>query len=122
MVQEMRISLNNLKQIRERINKAITNATTNGKDMTEAKSALVQADAKIVIAENSFVSFQALASTTIDLASTTPADTAKLQQASKTTREAIQAVRQALGDVIKAIARSLKVKIEASATSTGNVQ
>jgi hypothetical protein len=122
MVHEMRISLNNLKQIRERINKAITNATTNGKDMTEAKAALVQADAKIVIAENTFISFQALASTTIDMASTTPADTAKLQQASKTTRDAIQATRQALGDVVRAIAKALRVKLEDNASSTDRVQ
>lgn len=50
LIKQLNVSLNNLKQIRERISSRIDKATAEGRNMTEAKSLLVTADAKITAA------------------------------------------------------------------------
>ncbi len=124
---ELRTSLTNLTRTREQISERITKAEGAGRNMTNAKAALVIADeklAKATIAINAFASTTFISST-----STTSTSTEiSLDKPRKLGDEAIKAVkiaRDSLKTVVQAIAHSMGLKIgvngkvsAASATST----
>lgn len=111
-------ALNNLKQVRTRINSAITAGTAKGKDMTAAKASLAIADTKIQLAATAIATFdaQASSSTTVNpgdtASSTVRANLANLRSALKNARQALQDARQSLMNVVKDIAKALGVKLQ----------
>lgn len=125
ITKQLNVSLNNLKQIRERISSRIDKAVANGKDMTQAKALLVIADAKIATAElaiNSIVVFDSsssLASASDAASSTTATSTVDLTKPREVASAAIKALKdahKALVDVVRAIAHALGN--DGNATST----
>jgi uncharacterized protein YxeA len=118
---QLQNALNNLKQIRERINSRITKATASGRDMTKAKSLLTIADNKITVAQNTInnlIKSLTATSTATSTASTT-VDLTKPRAFATDAQKAIKSAQKALVDVVVAIAHAMGLKIGNNyATST----
>lgn len=116
VVRETKIALQNLTQIRGRIDSRIGKEEQAGKNMTDPRSLLAIADTKIQIAQdavNAFASFEphasttATASTTVDLISAR----AMLQNA----QSAVKDAQKALAEVVRSL---MKTAGDAMPTST----
>ncbi|MES2215719.1 MAG: hypothetical protein V4481_00270 [Patescibacteria group bacterium] len=123
LVRQLNLALTNLKQIRERVASRITKGEQAGRNMTKAKALLVIADSKISAAQ---VSINTLANLTVTASSTTATTTAtttvnvKLDKPRQLGEGAIKAVkdaREALNEVVKAIAKDMGLHL-GNATST----
>ncbi|HEY9583922.1 MAG TPA: hypothetical protein VJI66_03110 [Candidatus Paceibacterota bacterium] len=120
LVRKLRLTLDNLKNIRDRLSERITTAEANGRNMTEAEAALVVADEKWAKAK---VAVDVLAAFSYPTASSTASTTAEveLERPRKIGDEAIKAVkeaRDALKAVVRAIAHNMGLKIGVTATTT----
>ena len=122
IVNQLNLSVNNLKQIRIRIEARIEKATQAGRDMGKAKSLLVIADNKITLAKQAIDSLKSLEATST--VSTNAASTIiKLEKPRQMGVGAIKAVndaRKALNDVVVAIAHGMGLKLGITATSTNS--
>ncbi len=115
IIKQLNVTLNNLKQIRARISSRIDKAVSEGRDMTKAKSLLVIADAKIVLAEqaiNAVAIFNPTATSTVTASSTTATSTpvidlGKPREVGNTAIKALKQAHTALVAVVVAIARSM---------------
>lgn len=115
LVKQLSISIENLKQIRERIKSRIEKASESGRNMDQAKSALAIADSKITIAINAVESLKEYVpttSTTVATASTTSTsevgiDLGKPRQIGDAAIKAVKEAHAALVSVVKAIAHSM---------------
>lgn len=110
LVKQLNVSLNNLRQIRERIATRIQKASSEGRNMTEAKRLLVIADGKIILAQqavravmdmnpNVTASSTATTSLTIDLG--------KPREIGDVAIKALRQANEALIIVVRAIAHSM---------------
>jgi hypothetical protein len=130
VVRQLNRALENLKQVRERMVARIAKAEQSGRNMTSAKALLVTADAKIAAAQTAIA---AVATYVPPVATTTATSTATTTVASSTNpitnldrprvvaANAIKAVKdakEALNDVVVAIAHSMGFKLGQTATST----
>ena len=131
VVQQLNVSIENLKQIRGRIASRIGKEEQAGKDMTAPKALLVTADAKIAAAElavNAVVAFDPNASMVADAdnavdsgasaSASTTVDLAKPRQALAGAIEAVKEARDALNDVVQSLIKVLGLSPEPSASST----
>ena len=119
MINQVTLSLNNLKQIRTRVEARIEKATQAGRNMSKAKDLLVTADAKILSAEQTINSLKSLGASTSTV-STTATSIIKLERPRQMGADAIKAVnevRKALNTVIIAIAHDMGLKL-GNATTT----
>jgi len=121
LTRQLNVSLNNLKQLSERIASRIDKALENGKDMSKAQSLLILADAKIDAAElaiaelGTFVSNLPVASSTATTASST-IDLTKPREVGEKAIQAIKEAHKALVETIKAVAQSLGTTKTATTT------
>ena len=106
LAKQLDISIQNLKQIRERINSRITKAEQDGRDMTEAKRLLVIADTKITLAEQALTTFKAVTPTASSTASTT-LDMSKPRQVADQAISSSKNAHEALVAVVQAIAHAM---------------
>lgn len=128
LVSQLNRALNNLKQIRSRIGSRIEKASASGRDMTNAKSLLTIADAKITAARNAIDALATLtptaSSTNVTSTSTTATSTSsgtstppstidlgKPRQVGKSAIQSVNEARKALNAVVVAIAHSMGFKI-----------
>jgi hypothetical protein len=116
LIRQLNLALNNLKQIRARIASRIEKAEQSGRNMTEAKSALVTADAKLGVAQTQIGLLANLSASSTLATSTTATSTAtttakvKLEKPRMLGEAAIKAVkdaRDALNQVVRAIAKNM---------------
>ena len=118
---QLGLALDNLKQIRERINTRIGKAEQAGDDMTQAKSLLVIADAKITIAEQALATFNAFTPIASSTATTT-VDMNQPRQIADTAIKSSKDAHKALIDVVTAIAHAMGLDLgdqkQEPATST----
>lgn len=121
MVRQLNLALNNLKQIRERINSRIEKATSNGKDMSKAKELLLIADAKIITAENaikalnSYIPTPVATTTDAAAAAAIAVDLIKPREFGSAAISAVKDAHKALVEVVRAVAQALG---EGNATTT----
>ncbi len=119
LVRQLNLALSNLKQIRDRIVSRITKAEESGRTLTEAKVALENADAQIVIAQESIDAL--IAFTPEVTASTTVAiDLSKPRELGETAIKAVKDVQKALNEVIVAIAHAMGLKLDVTATTSAS--
>jgi hypothetical protein len=122
LIRQLNLAIDNLKQIRARIQSRIVKAEQSGRNLTEAKNLLVIADAKINTAQtaiNTLANLTVATSSTIT-ASTTATTTVKLDKPRKLGENAIKAVkdaREALNKVVVSIAKNMGLGNK-TATST----
>ncbi len=122
VIKEMQTALNNLSQIRERINTRIQKEQQNGKNMTDATNLLKIADGKIAAATtaiNLVTDYMpSTASTTI--ASTTEAtvNVDKARQLISDAQKTIRDARESLNKVVVAIAKAMGLKLGHENAST----
>lgn len=123
VVGQLKISLNNLKQIRTRIETRIEKTTQDGRDMTNAKALLVTADAKLLAAEQAITSLSSQATSTLPTPATA-SSTVNLSKPRQLGADAIKAVndaRDSLNKVVLAIAHAMGQKLgNASSTPEAN--
>lgn len=108
-------SLNRLKDLREKIAERIDTAEQKGRDMTEAKAALVAADAKIAAAEQAVALISAYvppvaASTDAEVDASASVTLERPRVLGKKAIDAVNEAQRALKDVIRAIAQSMGLK------------
>ncbi len=108
-------SLNQLKELREKISARIDAAEQKGRDMTKAKSLLVIADAKIVAAEQAMAAISAYippavtaSNTGVDAGATVTLE--KPRVLGKSAIDALNEAREALKEVVRAIAHAMGLK------------
>lgn len=121
IVKQLSVSLNNLKQIRERIATRIQKAASEGRNMTEAKRLLVIADGKIVLAQQAVKAVMDLNPNVTASSTATTSLTIDLGKPREIGDVAIKALRQAneaLTMVVRAIAHSMGL---GNASSTPSV-
>jgi len=120
---QLDVAIQNLKQIRERINARITKSEQAGDDMVQAKSLLVLADAKIVTAEQALATFKAYVPTASSTATTT-IEMARPREIADNAIKANKAAHEALVEVVRAIAHAMGLdlgeKNKETATSTSS--
>ncbi len=119
IIKQLTVSLNNLKQIRDRIASRIEKAASEGRDMTNAKSALVAADAKILVAINAVEALKAYTAptATTTASSTDPiVDLTKPRQVGDAAIKAVKAAHEALVAVVRAIAHAMGLGNNATTT------
>jgi len=102
LVKQLNMSLENLTRIRTNLSDVIAKQESLGKTMTEAKAALVIADAKIAQAKASVASLSTIVPTTTT-ASTTDTDLTKPRQVGDAAIKAVKEARDALKEVAKAL-------------------
>jgi hypothetical protein len=102
LVKQLNMSLENLTRIRTNLSDIITKQESLGKTMTEAKAALVIADAKIAQAKASVASLSTIVPATTT-ASTTDTDLTKPRQLGDAAIKAIKEARDALKEVARAL-------------------
>jgi len=124
IVKQLTQALDNLKQVRGRIESRITKSEQSGRDMTDAKALLVTADAKLAAAQvalDAFTTFSPSATSTVTItASSTASSTAtttiaKLEKARKVAEDAKKAIKDAkdaLENVVDAIAKDMGFKLD----------
>ncbi|MEK7641813.1 MAG: hypothetical protein AAB365_02355 [Patescibacteria group bacterium] len=123
LIKQLNVSLNNLKQIRARISSRIDKAVTGGTDMTQAKSLLVTADAKITAATaaiSEIIAFTPDMSVNASATSTTEIDLSKPREIGEKAIKAIKEAHKALVDVVRAIAHALGSDKTATTTPSMN--
>jgi hypothetical protein len=125
LVRQLNLALNNLKQIRSRIASRIEKAEQAGRNMTEAKSALVTADAKLGVAQAQINILANLSASSTLATSTTATSTAtttvkvKLEKPRMLGEAAIKAIKDArdsLNLVVRAIAKNMGLRGTATTT------
>lgn len=115
LVKQLEVSINNLKQIRDRIVSRIEKAEDAGKDMSDARELLIIADAKIVAAEIAIdgiivfapTDYLAAAADSSSAAASTTIDLTKPREMAETAIRAIKEAHGALVDVVRSIAQTL---------------
>ena len=111
IVRQLNRALDNLKQVRGRIQERITKAEQNGKDMTSTKALLVIADDKIAIASTSVNSFATYKPT--DASSTVPnIQLEKPRQVGAAAIASIKVAKDALNDVVVSLAHVLGINLD----------
>jgi hypothetical protein len=128
LVRQLNLALNNLRQIRDRIQARIIKAESTGRNMTEAKTLLVTADLKITAAQQSINALAAFnASTSVAVGTTTGTTTAttsvhirldKPRQVGAAAIKAVKDAREALNAVVRAIAHNMGFGAGGRATTT----
>lgn len=121
LVRQLNVSLNNLKQISDRIQSRIEKAEEAGKDMTTASDLLIIADAKIVsaeihIGELAEFEWQLEDASSTDATASTTIDLTKPRQIGETAINAIKEAHKALIDVVRAVAHALGAGNNATTT------
>lgn len=118
VIRQLNVSLNNLKQIRERISSRIDKATSEGRNMTDAKNLLVTADAKITAAIAAVDALKSLTPPAITATTSTEVsvDLNKPRQAGGAAIKAIKDANQSLVAVVRAIAHAMGLGNNASTT------
>lgn len=122
IIKQLTVSLNNLKQIRERIGSRIEKAAAEGRDMTKAKSLLVTADTKITAAINAVQALIAYTPTTVTATSSTETSAEasvelnKPRQMGEVAIKAIKEANTALVAVVRAIAQAMGLGNNATST------
>ncbi len=119
IAKQLNQALDNLKQVRGRIQTRITKAEQSGKNMDSAKALLTIADDKITAAESAIANFEAYtptASSTVMATSTSDGTTTRIQleKPRRVGAAAIQAVKDAkdaLNNVVVSIAQSMGLKL-----------
>lgn len=121
ILKQLEISMENLKQIRNRVESRIKKEQQNGKNMSNAIKLLGEADTKINIAKNAIKSFKEYdprpmslnASTTLveNSSSTQSINLDTARQLSQNAQKAIKDAHKAITDVVTAIAQSMGVKL-----------
>jgi hypothetical protein len=127
ITQQLTRALDNLRQVRSRIEARITQAETDGKDMTSVNALLATADTKILTASSSIDTFLAYTPPTPNAISSENATSTNinLDKPRIIGASAIQAVKDAkdaLNDVVVALAHSLGLKLENDNASTTSTQ
>lgn len=119
LLKQLAVSVENLKQVRDRIASRIEKAAATGRDMTAAKSALVTADAKITAALAAIDTFK---SYTPPAPSATSTDQSvgldKPRQVADAALKAVKDAHESLTVVVRAIARAMGLGGNASTTPT----
>jgi hypothetical protein len=119
---QLQTALNNLTQVRTRIDARIQKEQTAGRDMSTAISLLATADTKISLATgavNALAAYLPSASSTVTATTTINLDTAR--QLAAAAQNAIRDAQRSLNDVIVAIAHGMGLKLgddNHNATST----
>jgi hypothetical protein len=118
---QFEIALNNLSNIRGRLDSRITKEQGAGRDMSKAIALLAVADAKISVASTSVAALDAFAlnaSTTVTATTTIDRDAAR--ELADAAKKAIKDAQKALNDVVVAIAHAmgLKLGLDGHATTT----
>lgn len=113
LISQLGMSMNNLKQIKARIETRIEKATQTGRDMSKANSLLVIANNKIILAEQAINSLKLLATST-----STNVQLEKPRQIGASAIKAVNDTRKALNDVVVAIAHGMGLKLGITTTST----
>lgn len=117
IIKQLTVSLNNLKQIRDRVASRIEKAGSEGRDMTKAKSSLVIADAKIQDAINAVETLKVYTAPIPTASSTdTVVDLVKPRQVGETAIKAVKAAHEALVAVVRAIAHAMGLGNNATTT------
>lgn len=124
LVKQLEVSLNNLKQIRDRIASRIEKAEDAGKDMNAARELLVIADEKIVAAEMAVdgiivftpTDYLAAAADGSSVAANSTIDLTKPREMAETAIKAIKEAHKALVDVVRSIAQTLGSTVNATST------
>ncbi len=118
---QLDIAIQNLKQIRERVNSRITKSEQDGRDMNQAKSLLVVADTKIATAEQALATFKAYTPTASSTATTT-VEMVRPREIADAAIKANKAAHDALVDVVRAIAHAMGLDFgdKETATSTSS--
>jgi len=128
MVQQLELSMQNLKQVRDRIASRIEKEKQNGKDMSKAIVLLNTADAKISAVKTAIQNFKDFNPKTLANASSTPQTTNTpgqsigldpARQIMSLAQSAIKDAHKSLTDVVVAIAHAMGQKLgQPTATST----
>ncbi len=122
IIKQLTVSLNNLKQIRERIGSRIEKATSEGRDLTKAKELLITADAKITAAINAVEALKAYmpgsvtATSSVETSTEASVDLNKPRQMGEAAIKAIKDAHEALVAVVRAIAQAMGLGNNASTT------
>lgn len=116
LVHELTVALKNLDTVSTRITSRIAKAEGEGKDMASAKTLLVTAQASLAKAKTDVAAFEALSVTSGGTASTTAeVELTRPRVLGDTAIKSVKEARDAMKKAVEAIAKSLGVKIEASA-------
>ena len=117
LVKQLTVSIENLKQIRDRIASRIEKATSAGRDMTSAKSALVTADAKIQTAISAIEAVKTYVAPAPTASSTDQSvELAKPRQIGDAAIKAVKDAHEALVAVVRAIAHAMGLGDSATTT------
>ena len=111
IVKQLILSLQNIKQIRERVSSRIDKMSAEGTDVTSIKALLATADDKITLAQqaiDAFAAFIPTASTT----TSTAIDLGKPREAMGMAMKSVNQSREALGAVIRAIIKALGLDLK----------
>jgi hypothetical protein len=118
IVDQLTISLNNLTDIKSRIDTRIAKLKTDGKDVASAERLLITAVADLAEAKTNIDALATVTTPTIDASSTAEVDLTKPRAAADTATKSIRDAREALRQVVEAIAHSMGVTVSASSTTT----
>ncbi len=106
---ELNQAIKNLENIDSRLNNRISNATSTGRDLTEAKAALIIAESKLAaakIAVNAFISFNH-ASSTVSTGTTTEVNLEKPRKLGGDAIKAVKDARDSFKIVVRLIAKNM---------------
>lgn len=118
LLNELNATLNNLVNVRAKIQERITMLEGKGRDMTKAKADLVIADDKISKAKTAIEAFASLpAPTSVTIANGTTTQEVNLEKPRKTGDDAIKAVKSAR-DALKVVLKSIASTQLNTASST----
>lgn len=118
LLNELNVTLNNLVNVRAKIQERITMLEGKGRDMTKAKADLVIADDKISKAKTAIEAFASLpAPTSVTVANGTTTQEVNLEKPRKTGDDAIKAVKSAR-DALKVVLKSIASTQPNTASST----
>ena len=112
IVEQLSRALDNLKQVRGRIQNRIAEAEKNGKDMASVKALLTIADDKIAAASSTISTFEAYIPSA---QATTSIQLDKPRQVGADAITSIKSAKDALNNVVVALAQSLGIKLGDSA-------
>ena len=122
LVRQLERSIENLQQIRTRINERIAKTEQSGRNMTDAKVALSVADQKISSAVSAITDLKNYkpATSTLMVATTTDVNILKARQVGDVAIKAVKDAKESLNLVVRAIAKSMGLKLgdDKNATTT----
>lgn len=124
-IRQLNISLNNLKQISERIASRIEKATESGVDMSQATDLLIIADSKTIDAEvaiNNLITLSTDDTSTASIDGSLAIDLTKPRELGSHAIQAIKEAHKAFVDVVRAIAHALGANKTATTTVQTTVQ